>query len=102
MDIQKLITMGRLEREYELNGVTFHMVTPSADSITKITNNIELLTACITKIDDKQFLTDKDRDGLRTVLKSMQGAVIKNLADYADAMITEQGKLFGTEDDSKK
>jgi len=102
MDIQKLITMGRLECDHELSGVLFHITTPSADDVTKITNNVELLTACITKIDDKLFVTAKDREGLRTVLKGMQGAVIKNLAERADALIIEQSKLFGSEDDSKK
>lgn len=100
MDIQKLITMGKLETDVTYQGITFHLVTPSSDDLNKVNDNIDLLAAFITKIGDKEFVTSEDKDGLRVVLKSMQGVVIGNLIKQAGALMDEQTKLV--DDMSKK
>jgi hypothetical protein len=94
MDVNKLITMGRLEKDVTYDGITFHLVTPSADELSKMTDNIDLIAAFITKIGDKEFNSAEEKEGLRTVLKSMQGVVIGNLVKKAGELIDQQAKVI--------
>ena len=89
MDIQRLITMGKLECDFDLNGVVFHMVTPTADEVAKVNDNIDLLAVCIKAV-DKEPCGPED---VRAALKPMQGAIVGRLTTRLTDLITEQGAL---------
>jgi len=93
MDIQKLITMGKLECDFDIDGTVFHMVTPTADEIEKVVSGTDLLTVCITQIDDRKFVEAKDKAELRNILGSAQGAIMGRVTIRLTDLITEQGTI---------
>ena len=93
MDIQKLITMGRLTKTVVYDGIAFEMSTPATDNINDINDNLDLLCVFITKIGDKEFSTPEDKVGLKVVLKQMQGVVVHSLVKKAGEMIEQQTEL---------
>jgi hypothetical protein len=94
MDIQKLITMGKMEKDVTYDEITFHLVTPTSDELSRITDNVDLLAAFIVKIGDKEFVKGEDKEGLKTVLRSMQGVLIGNLVKKAAALMEQQDKTI--------
>jgi len=94
MDIQKLVTMGKLEKDITYEGVTFHLATPTSHELSSVNDNVDMLVAFIVKIGDKSFASQEDKEGLGTILRSMQGVMVGSLSKEATNLLEEQSKLI--------
>lgn len=96
MDITKLITLGRIEKELVIDGIKFIFSTPvHGDTVAhKDTDGpVDFLCDAIIQIDDRKY-DNNNRAELLDILSKVQNMIIVKLMTFHSDLITEQKEFI--------
>lgn len=100
VDLNKLITVGKIEKEVTINDLTIHLETPTANNGKDIQNGVDMVTACVSKITDNttgksdEYLTPEQKKILHEKLGPMQGGLISFLFNECTEIATKQQEVI--------
>jgi len=91
MDINKLITAGKLSKKVKIGEFNFYFETPSSmNVVANLTDSVSLLAQFIVGIEDEEYRTPDQKIKLKELLSKMQNGIINKLSGIANDLGTEQ------------
>lgn len=100
VDLNKLITTGKIEKEVTFGDLTIYMQTPSANDAKGVEDNVGMVAACIAKIADNatgksdEYSTPEQKKLLVEKLGPMQGGLISVLLNECTAISNKQEEVI--------
>ena len=91
-DITRLVTLGVIVRDIEVDGFKFKLRTPSADSIKGVEIS-DIVSQFVIEIDGKGYTGAEDKKALGAVLAQTQSGIVSKLVEICNGMLAEQSDL---------
>lgn len=93
MDVQSLITLGKLSRTITVGKVKFVLTTPTMKTVTQGMDRHDYMSEFVESIDGEPCDTIDKKKAIADIFRNMQAGVVAKVMDVINAMNEEQGGL---------
>lgn len=100
VDLNKLIAIGKIEKDVTFGDLTLHLETPTANAGKDIKDNTDMVAACVSRITDNstgktdQYTTPEQKKILVEKLGPVQGGLISFLIAECTEIANKQQEVI--------